>query len=222
MLFTPRGSGRAAVGVRAVAGGLGIALIAGSASAGMMGTIVLDTFDDPNVGALGQDRNLSDAVVSNPSGTSFPVFTEVLTGPTVYSFQSGPQVEATGTIEYPFESLNAAALGIIGFEFDIESLDQAFEFSITLVSGPGTGSASASTSVGSIGTATIGLGEFVTDGMFALTDITSVQLDFNTGDPATPALDFTLGEFRAQIPTPGALGVLGAGGLLAARRRRRC
>jgi len=225
MLSTTRGVSRAGLCVRAGAAALAVGLVgAGSAEAGMVGTVVLDTFDDPMFGALGQTRTLGTDVFANPNGSSVPVLAEVLTGPTVYSFQSGPEVQAEGTIQYMGfgEGLNAVALGVIGFELDVLFLDAPFEFDIELDTGmPSVGMAAGSFLVDSVGTVSFGLGELTTMGAFDPADIDRVILRFNTGDPRTTALDFTIGEFRAQIPTPGVLGVAGLGCLFAARRRRR-
>lgn len=205
-----------------------IAALAGTAVAGGP-TLILDDFDnDPNDDA-GGPRDVSSVINADPFGqpATFNVDTGFSfggdTGAAV--FNSGIGVEQEGRILYDNNgsglNLDAAALGLAGFEFDFLAVDQDFEIQIQLgTDGGGTADFSGTINAGTNFSASFALASFTIGAGFDAADVDSVLLTFNDADGATPSLDFVLTEFRATVPTPGALAMLAVGGLVAAGRRR--
>jgi hypothetical protein len=206
-----------------------IGAMAGAATAGTPLTIVLDGFDaDPNDDA-GGPRVVSSINVANPFGQSSdffvdPAFTSgSVTGAAI--FNSGIGVQQEGRIDWDNSgaglNLDAAALGIVGFELDFLLVDQ--DFSIEVVLGTidgGTASVNASILAGGTRTEFISLGDFTIGAGFDATDVDSVRITFNNRAESVASLDFVVTEFRAVVPAPGAMALLGLGGLMAVRRRR--
>ncbi len=191
-------------------------------------TIVLDDFDsDPNDEA-GGPRSVSTLIVSNPFNqpATFQVDTafsfDGIGGAAI--FNSGIGVEQEGTILWDNDGaglgLDVASLGIIGFELDFLMIDQDFTYIMEISSADGALSRFASFAAGGARTESIGLGDFDVFGSFDATAVQSVRITFNVSDAPTASLDFILTEFRAVVPTPGSLVLLGLGGLAAVRRRR--
>ncbi len=190
-------------------------------------TLILDDFDaDPNDDA-GGPRVLSTTITDNPFGqpSNFEVDTALMIGSDVGAaiFNSGIGVEQEARINWDNNgaglSLDAAALGLIGFELDFAAIDLDFNYLFRMFDGSGevvggTGSFAA----GGSRTETIALSDFDLTG-FDASDVDRVEIAFNVrGD--TASLDFILPEVRAVVPAPGALALLGLGGLAAIRRRR--
>lgn len=204
-------------------------LLAGSTGAAAAGglTIVLDGFDsDPNDDA-GGPRVLSTSIFDNPFGQSSNF--EVDTGLTVGSdtgaliFNSGIGVEQEARVNWDNNgaglSLDAAALGLVGFELDFAAIDLGFNYLFRIFDGSGVvAGATGSFAAGGSRTETIALADLDLTG-FDATDVDRVEIAFNVrGD--TPSLDFVLTEFRAVVPSPGSLALLGFGGIVSVRRRR--
>jgi len=195
-------------------------------------SIVLDDFDsDPNDEAGGV-REITSTVNFNPYGqtSTFDLLTgfslDDIAGAVV--FNSGIGVEHTGMINWDNNgaglNLDAAGLGVVGFELDFLQIDQMFEVSILLETFDTTGSSASLTR--KIGPAlapttfAFDMGDFSTVGSFDLSDVDSVTITFNSESVNTPSLDFILTEFRATVPSPASVALLGLGGLVAVRRRR--
>jgi MYXO-CTERM domain-containing protein len=204
-----------------------IAGFAGAATAGGL-TIVLDDFDsDPNDEA-GGPRAVSSIILSNPFNqpATFEVNTafsfDGINGAAV--FNSGIGVEQEGTILWDNNGaglgLDAASLGLVGFELDFLMIDQDFTYIVEVSSASGALSTFGSFTAGGARTESLSLGDFDVFGAFDASAVDSVRITFNVSDDPTASLDFILTEFRAVVPTPGSLALLGLGGLLAARRRR--
>lgn len=205
-----------------------IAGLSGTAIAGINPTIVLDDFaSEPNTQA-GGPRSVSSNVFDNPFGqpADFLVDTgfsfDGINGAAI--FNSGIGVRQEGRILWDNNGaglgLNAAALGLLGFELDFLMIDQDFTYIIEVSSANGALSRFGSFSAGGSRTESLALGDFDVFGDFDATAVDSVLIIFNVSDEATASLDFIVTEFRAVVPTPGSIAMLGLGGLLAARRRR--
>lgn len=203
--------------------------LTGTAAAGGGLTIVLDDFDsDPNDEA-GGPRQVSAATVANPFGqpSDFFVDTAFNAGGTVGAaiFNSGIGVEQEGRIDWNNNgaglNLDAAALGIVGFELDFLLVDQDFNLQIFLgtIDG-GTATINAAIAAGGARTEFISLGDFNINAGFDASDVDSVRFVFNNRAESVASLDFVVTEFRAVVPAPGAMALLGLGGLVAVRRRR--
>lgn len=193
-------------------------------------SIVLDDFDSIPNGEAGGPREVSSVVNANPFGqmSDFDVLTSFLfdgiDGAAI--FNSGIGVQQTGTINWDANdaglNLDAAALGVVGFELDFLQIDQAFDIMVLLESFEG-GSAMATATVGpamELTTYALPAGAFNLMGGFDFTDVDSVTISFNPADGNTASLDFILTEFRATVPSPASVALLGLGGLVATRRRR--
>lgn len=198
--------------------------------------IVLDDFDsDPN-GEAGGPREISSVVNFDPYGQ--PSTFDLMTGFTfgdingAVVFNSGIGVGQVGTINWDNNDagldLDAAALGVTGFELDFLQIDQAFEIQIVLRTfgfNPD-GQASLTTVIGpatAFTTYSFDAGDFISNpgSGFSFANVDAVSIIFNGGQTTTASLDFILTEFRATvIPSPASFGLLGLGGLVATRRRR--
>lgn len=202
--------------------GLGTAAIAGNP------TLILDDFDaDPNDDA-GGPRVLSTVEFDNPFGQigNFDIDTDLMIDGDVGAviFNSGIGLEQEGNITWDNAgaglSLDALAIGLVGFELDFALIDLDFDYDITLTDGAGdTLSAAGSWAAGGSRTESISLGDFTESALFDASDVDSVSITFNI-DGSTDSLDFILTEFRAVVPTPGSAAMLAMGGLLCVRRRR--
>ncbi|MFG0305136.1 MAG: VPLPA-CTERM sorting domain-containing protein [Phycisphaerales bacterium JB040] len=195
-------------------------------------TIVLDDFDSNPNDEAGGPRELSSTINFNPYNQSSSF--EVLTGFTLDDiagavvFNSGIGVEHTGIINWDNNgaglNLDAAALGLVGFELDFLQIDQMFEIGILLETfGAANASASLTSKIGpalSPKTFSFSAGDFSFQENFDLSDVDSVTITFNSESMNTPSLDFILTEFRAVVPSPASAALLGLGGLVATRRRR--
>lgn len=203
--------------------------LTGTAAAGGGLTIVLDGFDsDPNDDA-GGPRVISSAEVANPFGQSSNFFLDTAfnaggaMGAAI--FNSGIGVEQEGRIDWDNNgaglNLDTAALGIVGFELDFLLVDQDFNIQIELgTNGGGTASIDAIIAAGGSRTESISLGDFNFGAGFDASDVDSVRITFNNRLDAVASLDFVVTEFRAVVPAPGSMALLGLGGLVAVRRRR--
>ncbi|MEM9559990.1 MAG: hypothetical protein AAF995_06745 [Planctomycetota bacterium] len=190
-------------------------------------TIILDDFDaNPNDDA-GGPRQANFGVINNEFGltNSFLLDTGIMINGDVGAILFSSDVGVTQVAQINWDNndaglnLDTTALGIVGFELDFVGVDQEFSFSFEAETFGG-GSATIDFVVGA-GDSTVAwtLGDLDIGAGFDATDVDGLTLVFNIS-PETEALDFALTEFRAQIPTPGSLALLGAGGLLALRRRR--
>lgn len=206
---------------------LGLAAVTGTALAGNP-TLILDDFDsEPNDDA-GGPRAVSLMEIANPFGQigNFEVDTMLDIGSDEGAavFNSGIGVQQQGDILWDNDgaglSLDAVALGLIGFELDFALIDLDFSYEIALTDGAGDSiGASGTWLAGGERTESITLGDFTESALFDATDVDAVSISFNIeGD--TASLDFILTEFRAVVPTPGSFLMLGLGGLLCVRRRR--
>ena len=204
-------------------------LIATGSTAALAGnpTLILDDFDaDPNDDA-GGPRVLSTTIVDNPFGqpSDFAVDTGLTIGSDIGAvvFNSGIGVEQEGRINWDNNgaglSLDAAALGLIGFEIDFAAIDLDFEYLFRIFDGSGAVAGGTGTfAAGGSRTESIALADLDLTGL-DVTDVDRVEIAFNVrGD--TASLDFILTEFRAVVPAPGAAAMLGIGLLMSARRRR--
>tara|TARA_R110000782_G_scaffold57258_18_gene119759 strand:+ start:57516 stop:58154 length:639 start_codon:yes stop_codon:yes gene_type:complete len=205
---------------------LGLAGLAAPALAGAP-TLVLDDFDsDPNDEA-GGPRQLSTTILGNPFGqaANFEVDTAFSGGGFngALFFNAGIGVEQEAAINWNggIAGLNfdAVAAGVTAFEFDFAAVDQDFTYIMRLFDGSG-GSASISGSflAGGMRTETLLLGDF-SFSSFDATDVDEIELILNVRG-STASLDFAMTEFRAVVPAPGAVALLGLAGLTVARRRR--
>lgn len=210
-----------------------IAISAGLAHAGIV-TVVLDDFDsDPN-DDLGGAGTYATIILNNPfnQGADFSLDTLLSTGGDTGSliFNSGIGVEQVGIVAYNAEgaglSLDAAGLGVQGFEIDFAMIDLDFDARIELFTfddmGSEIGSASETVQIGAGAgvTAAWDLGDFSVAGAFDASDVDEVRLTFNVRENPTASLDFIATEFRAIVPPPGSAALLGLGGLLITRRGR--
>lgn len=212
---------------------IALAISTGMAHAGIA-SVVLDDFDsDPN-DDLGGVGTYSTIILSNPfnQGADFNLDTGVSIGSDVGSliFNSGIGVEQQGSIIYNAEgaglSLDAAGLGVQGFEMDFAMIDQDFYAEIDLFTyddmGNSVGSASRVIQIGAGMdiTAAWNLGDFSVADAFDASDVDEVRLTFNVRNNPTASLDFIATEFRAVVPSPGSAVLLGIGGLMITRRQR--
>jgi hypothetical protein len=199
----------------------------GAATAGGL-TIVLDDFDsDPNDEA-GGPRSVSSIVLSNPFNqpATFGVDTAFsfngVNGAAI--FNSGIGAEQEGTILWDNNGaglgLDAASLGLVGFELDFLMVDLDFSYIIEVSSADGSLFEFGSFAAGGERTESLSLTDFDASGNFDASAVDSIRIIFNVSDAPTASLDFILTEFRAVVPAPGSLALLGFGGLVAARRRR--
>lgn len=212
---------------------IALAISAGLAHAGIA-SVVLDDFDsDPN-DDLGGVGTYSTIILSNPfnQGADFSLDTALSIGDDVGSliFNSGIGVEQQGRILYNDEgaglSLDAAGLGVQGFEMDFAMVDLDFIAEIDLFTyddmGNSIGSASRMIQIGAGTdiTAAWDLGDFSVADAFDASDVDEVRLTFNVRNNPTASLDFIATEFRAVVPSPGSAVLMGIGGLLITRRQR--
>ena len=212
---------------------IALAISAGMAQAGIA-SVVLDDFDsDPN-DDLGGVGTYSTIILSNPfnQGADFSLDTALSIGDDVGSliFTSGIGVEQQGRIIYNDEgaglSLDAAGLGVQGFEMDFAMVDLDFIAEIDLFTyddmGNSIGSASRMIQIGAGTdiTAAWDLGDFSVADAFDASDVDEVRLTFNVRNNPTASLDFIATEFRAVVPSPGSAVLMGIGGLLITRRQR--
>ncbi|MBO6739229.1 MAG: hypothetical protein JJ916_05150 [Phycisphaerales bacterium] len=212
---------------------IALAISAGLAQAGIA-SVVLDGFDsDPN-DDLGGVGAYSTIILSNPydQGAEFTLDTAMSVGDDMgcLVFNSDVGVVQIGTIEYSNEgaglNLDAAGLGVQGFEVDFAMIDQDFYAEIDLFTyddmGNTVGSASRliQISAGTDITAAWSLGDFSVADAFDASDIDEVRLTFNVRNFPTASLDFIAAEFRAVVPSPGSAVLMGIGGLLITRRQR--
>lgn len=203
------------------------AALTGTAVAGGS-TLILDDFDaDPNDDAAGP-RTVSSIVVDNPFGqpSNFNIDPGFSFGGDTGAlvFNSGIGVRQQSSVVWNNDgaglNLDAAALGLVGFEIDFLLIDQAFDMQVVLGTDDG-GAASYVVTVnpGDTGVFAFGLGDFSIDAGFDAADVDSIEIVFNV-DGDTASLDFIATEFRAVVPTPGALAILGLGGIVVFGRRR--
>jgi hypothetical protein len=204
------------------------------ATAGANPTLILDDFDaDPNDDA-GGPRDISllvDTAGPFGGGARFDLVTTSMFEGDIGAavFVSDPGVTARGVITWNNGgnglALDAAALGIVGFEFDFAAVDQEFPMRIELRDGSG-GTGSAEIRIDpillsdGIQTASLALASINSFGGLDLTDLSEIQLVFNFRSDRAEGLDFVFTQFRAVVPTPGTAAMLAMGGLLASRRRR--
>ncbi|RMH25494.1 MAG: hypothetical protein D6692_11085 [Planctomycetota bacterium] len=209
-----------------------LAATTGVATAGSP-TLILDDFDaDPNDDA-GGPRSLASQVFTDPFGLGGSFF--VATASNLDSdigaavFASGTGVSQEGSITWDNDgaglALDAASLGIVGFELDFYLVDQAFEGGIVLSSGDGSDANDSAVAFFTVSagnglqTISLDLGSLDIGAGFDASNVNLVRLYFNQGGE-TIGLDFAVSEFRAVVPTPGSLALLAFGGLTAIRRRR--
>ena len=206
----------------------------GSRAHAGIASVVLDDFDsDPN-DDLGGVGTYSTIILSNPfnQGADFSLDTALSIGDDVGSliFNSGIGVEQQGRIIYNDEGaglgLDAAGLGVQGFEMDFAMVDLDFIAEIDLFTyddmGNSIGSASRMIQIGAGTdiTAAWDLGDFSVADAFDASDVDEVRLTFNVRNNPTASLDFIATEFRAVVPSPGSAVLMGIGGLLITRRQR--
>lgn len=221
---------------RSAIGVLAVLAITGAAQGGIASSLILDDFDsDPNDDAGGA-RVISSVVFNNPfnQGSDFTLDTALSSGSDVgvVIFNSGIGVEQGASISYDNEgaglNLNPDAMGLTGFELDFLSVDQGFTMSIELGNngdGPsglaGVATLEVFVPAGVDQTAFFSWGDFIYSPNFDPADVDQITLNFNPEDGATASLDFIASEFRGVIvPTPGAVAIMGIGGLLIVSRRR--
>jgi hypothetical protein len=146
-------------------------------------------------------------------------------------FNSGIGVEYGASISYSNSGagldFDGAAAGVQSFELDFAMVDQDFVANIVLTTYDNMGNAvgdarwAVAISAGSNVTATWSFSDFIIiNGDFDASNIDDITINFNLEDDATASLDFIATEFRAVVPSPGPLALLGLGGMLIARRGR--
>ena len=145
-------------------------------------------------------------------------------------FNADIGVEQVGSIEYSNEGagldLDAAGLGVEGFEIDFALVDLDFYAQIDLFTYDDMGNAIGSASrmilisAGSDLTAGWSLADFSVADAFDASDVDEVRLTFNVREFPTASLDFIATEFRAVVPSPGSAVLMGIGGLMMSRRQR--
>jgi len=213
---------------------LAVAGFAGTALAGNP-TLILDDFDaDPNDDA-GGPRAVSTTIFGGSGSFGGTHRFDIVTD-TIYAgdegsavFESGVGINLSGTIRWDNDgaglALDAAALGLVGFELDFAVIDQNFNIELRIEDGDGTTSiATANTdalnlSGNSVRTDSYSLDLFdLTD--FDMTNVAAIQITFNTRSGVVDGLDFAATEFRAVVPTPGPLALLALGGVVCTVRRR--
>ncbi len=209
---------------------IALAASCGLASAGVVSSSVLDDFDtDPNTGLAGP-RTININMIDNPFNqpASFGVDTafDIGTDQGALVFNSGIGVKQGASIVYNNSDaglgFNGNAMGLAGFCIDFLEVDQNFILRFELGDGAGgLASYEAVVFAGINQTIEVSFGDFQASPGFDMNDIDSIALGFNNGDNSTASLDFIASEFRMSVvPTPGALALLGLGGLAASRRRR--
>lgn len=208
-----------------------LAAIAPAALAGSP-TLILDDFDaDPNDDA-GGPRVLSLDTYADPfgQGGSFEVDSGYNFGGDTGAaiFNSGAGAELVGEIVWNNGgsglNLDAAALGLVGFELDFQFVDQDFQATIQLNTFEGNGTVYANydfvvTAGTDLQTVSIALADFFIGDGFDPTNVDQITLTLNPIRTGTPALNFIMTEFRATVPTPATASL--ALGFLAMGRRRR-
>ncbi|MEM9372340.1 MAG: hypothetical protein AAGA55_01735 [Planctomycetota bacterium] len=214
-----------------------IASLSAPARAGGNPTHIHDDIDaDPNDDA-GGPRELSSLVLGGGlfgGSSSFEVQTSRIipdggSGSDVGAavFESGTGVAFRGEIRWDNDdaglALDAAALGLLGFELDFWAVDQDFDIRLTIEDGSGQTTRVTRTiealDPGFIRTDFIALSEFDLTG-FDASDVDAIEIQFNPREGIRDGVDFALTEFRAVVPTPGSAVLIGVGGLVAMRRRR--
>lgn len=204
-----------------------------AAVAGGNPTLILDDFDNEPNDDAGGPRELFTTVLDDGDFGGlqrFDVVTDSMFDGDEGSlvFETGTGVEMQSTIRWDNADaglgLDAAALGLLGFELDFAVIDQDFDLELTLEDGNGLTTSIIRTvlahnSSDPIRIESFGIGEFDLTG-FDATNVASVEFTFNRRSGVVDGLDFAALEFRAVVPTPGSIALLGLGGLLAARRRR--
>lgn len=211
-----------------------LAAVCGLAQGGIS-TVILDDFDsDPN-DDLGGPGTYNSVIFSNPfnQSSSFTLDTAFNSGSDTGAifFNSGIGVEQGASIVYDNSgsglNLDAGGLGLVGFELDFLDVDLGFMMSIELGNngdGPsgmaGVASLEVFVPAGMNQTASWSLNDFIISPGFDVNDVDSVTLNFNLDSDPTASLDFAATEFRAVVPAPGAIALLGLGGLVVSRRRR--
>lgn len=211
-----------------------IAAIAGLAQAGASGTLILDDFDtDPNADAAGPGI-YSSTMFSDPfnQGGVFNLDTGFDSGSDIGAvfFNSGIGAEQGASISYSNNGsgldFDGIGLGIEGFEIDFLLADQDFVANIVLTTfdagGVAVGDARWAVLVSAgASTAHWSFADFIiVNGDFDASNIDDITINFNLRDNPTASLDFVATEFRAVVPTPSSLAMLGLGGLALSRRRR--
>lgn len=211
-----------------------LAAVCGLAQGGIS-TLILDDFDsDPN-DDLGGPGTYDSVIFNNPfdQSSSFTLDTAFNIGGDAGAifFNSGIGVEQGASIVYDNGgsglNLDAGGLGLVGFEMDFLNVDLGFMMSIELGNngdGPSGMAGVASLEVfvpsGMNQTASWSLNDFIISPGFDVNDVDTVTLNFNLESDPTASLDFAATEFRAVVPAPGAMALLGLGGLVVSRRRR--
>ena len=198
-------------------------LCATQASAGL----ILDTYDaDPDSLSFGP-RVLSASLNSDPfnQGGSFGIDTLFVsgadTGAVFFNSGIGAEQEASITYNDNNNGLNYNASSIQSFELDFLLVDLSFTANITMSTfGGGEASWDVVVPAGANYTATWSIADFVASGAFDIADVDEIAVNFNVTDRLTASLDFVATEFRAVVPTPGSLMLMGMGGFIAARRSR--
>lgn len=210
------------------------AAFAGTAIAGSNPTLILDDFDaDPNDDAGGPRQILITSDAPGPFGgdARFDLVTgsvfEGDTGAMVYA--SDPGITGRGTIIWDNDGaglgLDAAALGVIGFELDFVAVDQEFPLRISLRDSSG-GFATTEIRIDpslisdGIQTTTIAVADLNSSSGIDLTSLDAIELDFNFRSNRAEGLDFVFTQFRAVVPTPGSVALLAVAGVTCGRRRR--
>lgn len=211
-----------------------LSAVAGLAQAGAFTTLILDDFDaDPNDDAGGPGV-YSSTMFSDPfnQGGVFNLDTGFDSGSDIGAvfFNSGIGAEQGASISYSNNGsgldFDGIGLGIEGFEIDFLLADQDFVANIVLTTfdagGVAVGDARWAVLVSAgASTAHWSFADFIiVNGDFDASNIDDITINFNLRDNPTASLDFVATEFRAVVPTPSSLAMLGLGGLALSRRRR--
>lgn len=198
-----------------------IAIAAGAATAGAASAqVVLDGFDAiPNDDAGGSRVLTND--IDNPNNFPIDIGINVTFdgGNGTFFFFTPSSTSVISSIAYtPAGGLDAAALGVVGLEFDFRGVDQSFDVGVEFADGGGNLATGGFSVASGDSTVFVPLGGLSFDPGFDATNITLFTADFNSS--RVEGLDFLLTEIRAVVPSPGTAAVLGLGGLAALRRRR--
>ncbi len=211
-------------------------MMALSAAPALAGSLVIDDFTGAPEAMIGASRDLDASFLADPFAQSGEFYLDeaMSIGGDIGAlfFNSGIGAQQTASLSYNNNGtgldFDAIGMQLQAFELDIAAADQGFSLNIVLSTfdamGDVIGDARLAVFVpaGLDQTAIWNYADFADiTGSFDASNIDDITINFNLEDNATPSLDFVATEFRANVvPAPGAIALLGLGGLASVRRRR--